>query len=215
MFDVIIIDPPPPVEAAGSSLLYSEEFYVAAKRRLKPNGILQAWFPGHAQVGRAALRSLCNEFTYVRCFSSIEGWGVHFLASMQPIEPLSAGRAKRQNAGRRKKGPHRMDSFDPCRRPTSSKSSPTNTLPSAIWILTPNSALPMISPTTSTSCCGSSAYSEPARSVNRAGSASGAWPAGRASANPPGCGPRGCTRAVGDGVDSVGAAGGADGEFAC
>jgi spermidine synthase len=90
MFDIIIIDPPPPVEAAGSSLLYSQEFYVAAKRRLKPNGILQAWVPEHAMVGRAALRSLCNEFPYVRCFNSIEGWGVHFLASMQPIEPLTA-----------------------------------------------------------------------------------------------------------------------------
>ena len=90
MFDIIVIDPPPPVEAAGSSLLYSQEFYVAAKRRLKPNGILQAWVPGHAMVGRAALRSLCNEFPYVRCFNSIEGWGVHFLASMQPIEPLTA-----------------------------------------------------------------------------------------------------------------------------
>ncbi len=89
-FDVIIIDPPPPVEAAGSSLLYSQEFYAAAKRHLKPGGILQAWVPGHAQVGRAALRSLCNEFPYVRCFSSVEGWGEHLLASMQPIEPVSA-----------------------------------------------------------------------------------------------------------------------------
>jgi spermidine synthase len=88
-FDVIVIDPPPPVEAAGSSLLYSEEFYAAAKQRLNTNGVLQAWVPWHALVGRAALRSLCNQFPYVRCFDSVEGWGVHLLASMEPIEPLS------------------------------------------------------------------------------------------------------------------------------
>jgi spermidine synthase len=91
-FDAIVIDPPPPVEAAGSSLLYSEEFYLAARERLRTNGILQAWVPARAQVGRAALRSLCNVFPYVRCFDSIEGWGVHLLASMQPIEPNSAAR---------------------------------------------------------------------------------------------------------------------------
>ena len=89
-YDVIVIDPPPPVEAAGTSLLYSEEFYTAAKRHLNTNGILQAWIPTEGFVGRAALRSLCNAFPYVRCFGSVEGWGVHFLASMQPIDRLSA-----------------------------------------------------------------------------------------------------------------------------
>ena len=45
-YDVIIIDPPPPIGAAGSSLLYSREFYSAAKKRLRPDGILQQWYPG-------------------------------------------------------------------------------------------------------------------------------------------------------------------------
>jgi spermidine synthase len=45
-YDVIIVDPPPPVGAAGSSLLYSREFYSAAQKRLRPDGILQEWFPG-------------------------------------------------------------------------------------------------------------------------------------------------------------------------
>jgi hypothetical protein len=86
-FDVIVIDPPPPPEAAGSSLLYSEEFYQLAKQHLKPNGILQAWVPGgDAPVGFAVARSVHNSFPYLRCFESVEGWGTHLLASMEPIE---------------------------------------------------------------------------------------------------------------------------------
>jgi predicted membrane-bound spermidine synthase len=90
-FDVIVIDPPPPPEAAGSSLLYSEEFYQLAKQHLKPNGILQAWVPGgDAPVGFAVARSVYNSFPYLRCFESVEGWGTHLLASMEPIEERTA-----------------------------------------------------------------------------------------------------------------------------
>jgi len=86
-FDVIVIDPPPPPEAAGSSLLYSREFYELAKQHLKPNGILQAWFPGGDRLtAQGFMRSLYNSFPYVRCFGSVEGWGIHALASMEPIK---------------------------------------------------------------------------------------------------------------------------------
>jgi spermidine synthase len=86
-FDVIVIDPPPPVETAGSSLLYSTEFYDLAKQHLKPHGILQAWFPGGERLtAQGILRSLDNSFPCVRCFGSVEGWGVHVLASLDPIE---------------------------------------------------------------------------------------------------------------------------------
>src|SRR5208283_2127894 len=54
-YDVIVIDPPPPVGAAGSSLLYSREFYSAAKKHLRPDGILQQWFPGGDLATTAAL----------------------------------------------------------------------------------------------------------------------------------------------------------------
>src|SRR5258706_496563 len=88
-FDVIVIDPPPPVEAAGSSLLYSQEFYELAKQHLKPGGILQAWFPGReVAAGEAVMRPICNSFPHVRCFNSVEGWGMHILASMEPIEAV-------------------------------------------------------------------------------------------------------------------------------
>ena len=89
-YDVILIDPPPPVEAAGSSLLYSREFYELAKTRLKPGGILQAWFPGGDKlVWQAVTRSVCESFPHVRVFTSVEGWGAHYLASMEPIDDLS------------------------------------------------------------------------------------------------------------------------------
>lgn len=86
-FDVIVIDPPPPIEAAGSSLLYSLEFYALAKERLNPGGIVQAWFPsGDAASLQAVLRAVRESFPHVRCFGSIEGWGIHMLGSMDPIE---------------------------------------------------------------------------------------------------------------------------------
>src|SRR5208282_3439488 len=58
-YDLITIDPPPPVEAAGSSLLYSEEFYAAARKRLRPGGILAQWLPdGDAEDYAAVARAL-------------------------------------------------------------------------------------------------------------------------------------------------------------
>ncbi len=90
-FDVITIDPPPPVEAAGSSLLYSKEFYATAKRHLREGGILQQWLPqGDPMVVASVTRALTESFAYVRAFHSVEGWGIHFLASMNPIPNLSA-----------------------------------------------------------------------------------------------------------------------------
>ncbi len=91
-FDVIVVDPPPPVEAAGSSLLFSAEFYALAKAHLNPGGILQMWYPGQDDptTGQAVLRSMTDSFKYVRCFPSVEGWGIHMLGSSDPIDVPSA-----------------------------------------------------------------------------------------------------------------------------
>jgi len=90
-FDVITLDPPPPVEAAGSSLLYSKEFYGVVKQKLKPNGILQQWIPDTDAATLAAVaRSIYDSFPYVQAMSSTEGWGHHFLASMQPLPNKTA-----------------------------------------------------------------------------------------------------------------------------
>lgn len=87
LYDVIVVDPPPPVHAAGSSLLYSTEFYAQALRRLAPGGILQQWIPGASPIVTAALvRAISESFQHVRLFRSIEGWGVHMLASDSPLE---------------------------------------------------------------------------------------------------------------------------------
>src|SRR5271169_2186712 len=99
-YDVIVIDPPPPIGAAGSSLLYSREFYAAAQKRLRPDGILQQWFPGGDLTTTAAIsRALAESFLYVRVFVGIEGWGIHFIASRQPIPNRTAAElAKRMPA---------------------------------------------------------------------------------------------------------------------
>ena len=90
-YDVIVIDPPPPVETAGSSLLYSTDFYPLIKEHLKPHGILQAWIPiSEELITEAVVRSVAVSFPHVRCFPPIEGIGVHILASMDPIDDLTA-----------------------------------------------------------------------------------------------------------------------------
>jgi spermidine synthase len=89
-FDVITIDPTPPLESAGSSLLYSEEFFGLVKKHLKQGGIFQLWFPcGDFKIAQAVARALSNSFPYIRIYKSVEGWGLHFLASMSPIEAPS------------------------------------------------------------------------------------------------------------------------------
>jgi spermidine synthase len=90
-YDVIVVDPPPPIEAAGSSLLYSREFHEAVRLRLKPGGVFQTWFPaGEEAIARAIARSLADVFPHVRVYPGVEGWGVHFIASMEPLESLNA-----------------------------------------------------------------------------------------------------------------------------
>lgn len=85
-FDVIVVDPPPPISAPTSGLLYSEQFYNVIKPHLKPDGILQMWFPGGDAVTMAAVaKSVRASFPYVRAFESFSGFGIHFLCRMQPL----------------------------------------------------------------------------------------------------------------------------------
>ncbi len=90
-FDIITLDPPPPVPAAGSSLLYSEEFYVLAKSRLAPAGVIQQWLPQSDEETLAAVtHSLTNNFKYVKVYASYEYYGHHFIASDTEIPDLTA-----------------------------------------------------------------------------------------------------------------------------
>jgi predicted membrane-bound spermidine synthase len=90
-YDAIIIDPPPPVEAASTSLLYSREFYKSLAEHLKKDGIVQHWFAyGEKKIFEAVVRSLVDVFPYIRVYKSLEGWGFHFLASMEPFQTPSS-----------------------------------------------------------------------------------------------------------------------------
>lgn len=90
-FDVITIDPPPPVEAAGSSLLYSKDFYAVIRQHLRPGGILQQWLPtGDNADLTAVTRALVQSFPYVRVFAFGGNWGLHYLASDQPLPTRTA-----------------------------------------------------------------------------------------------------------------------------
>lgn len=115
-YDVIVIDPPPPVEAAGSSLLYSREFYEAARRRLAEDGILQQWIPVTPDSDPVAVAAfvlaLREAFPFVRAHRSVEGWGVHLLASGRPLPRLGPEEAARRLPGKALRdllewGPHR------------------------------------------------------------------------------------------------------------
>lgn len=92
-YDVVVVDPPPPTEAAGSSLLYSREFYEVIKGHLRKDGILQVWYPETGSDTATAVsvtKALMDSFPYVRAFRSYDQFGIHFLASMEPITIASS-----------------------------------------------------------------------------------------------------------------------------
>jgi len=106
-YDAIIIDPPPPIETAGSSLLCSRDFYLVARQRLRPGGILQQFEYGGDKADLSAVtRALQEVFPYVKAYfdtdrrshkqnvipgrSFFGSAGIHYLASMSPIPDRSA-----------------------------------------------------------------------------------------------------------------------------
>ena len=91
-YDVIVVDPPPPIPAPGSSLLFSREFYEVAKQHLAQDGILQMWYPsidGDSETTAAMTKTIMEAFPYVRAYRSYDDlFGIHYLASMEPIPEL-------------------------------------------------------------------------------------------------------------------------------
>jgi spermidine synthase len=116
-YDVITMDPPPPLTTPSTSLLYSKEFYEVVKKHLKPGGILQAWLavgdPGcDRTMATAFSKALQESFPYIRVIPSLNGFGLHFLASMDPIPlpspaELAARMPARAAADFVEWGPHR------------------------------------------------------------------------------------------------------------
>jgi anti-sigma factor RsiW len=56
------------------------------KRRLAPGAIVQQWIRGgDPAILSPVTRALLVSFPHLRVFHSIDGWGFHDLASMEPI----------------------------------------------------------------------------------------------------------------------------------
>lgn len=69
-YDVITSEPPPPV-AAGVVNLYSREYYAAARRALRPGGVLTQWLPIfqlELEQTLAIVAAVTAEFPYVMLF---------------------------------------------------------------------------------------------------------------------------------------------------
>jgi spermidine synthase len=89
-WDVITLDPPYPVEMAGSGLLYAREFYAVARRRLRPDGVMQQWLPNtEPAVQSAAAKAIAESFPHVRVFApgrvQNQFLGFFFVARQVPI----------------------------------------------------------------------------------------------------------------------------------
>jgi spermidine synthase len=89
-WDVITLDPPYPVELAGSGLLYAKEFYTAARRRLRPEGLVHQWLPRtEPAITAAVAKAIRDSFPYVRVFALLDTGGrvegFFFIAGLAPM----------------------------------------------------------------------------------------------------------------------------------
>lgn len=95
-WDVVSLEPPPPT-AEGAASLYTREFYVAARRRLRPGGVVAQWIPldqQTADLDRAMLAAMRSEFREVEVYIPSREEGV-VLASDAPLAPdLAQWRAR-------------------------------------------------------------------------------------------------------------------------
>lgn len=90
-YDVITLDPSPPMQATGTSLLFSKEFYAAAKKNLRPGGVLQTWCMWEdIPTINAVAAALRGSFAHVRVFAIMDMRGFHFIASDEPLDGRTA-----------------------------------------------------------------------------------------------------------------------------
>ncbi len=87
-WDVVSLEPPPPT-AEGAALLYTREFYVAARRRLRPGGVVAQWIPFDQQTAdldRAMLAAMASVFREIEVYVPSREEGV-VLASDASLSP--------------------------------------------------------------------------------------------------------------------------------
>ena len=86
-YDIITLEPPPP-SAAGVVNLYSRDFYVLARTRLRPGGLLAQWWPLATQNdedSRALVRSFLDAFPHATLWTT-EFHEMLLVGSKEPIE---------------------------------------------------------------------------------------------------------------------------------
>jgi spermidine synthase len=96
-YDIIACDPPPPVDSAGAAVLYSQGFYAAARKDLRPGGVMLQWIFFDVQdltQLKTQLRTFSTVFPHVLALLSPLGDGVYLLGSDRPIswDPATANR---------------------------------------------------------------------------------------------------------------------------
>jgi len=87
-YDVIVVDPPPPPRPQVRACSTQESSTRLFKKHLRSDGVLQMWYPesgGDAAMSASIAKALKESFPYVRAFQSVDDFGIHFLASMEPL----------------------------------------------------------------------------------------------------------------------------------
>jgi len=86
-YDIVVVDPPPPLQSSGVSIISSLEFYLAAKARLTPGGVMMQWVPWGQTMPdfKNHLRTFRSAFPNVIVAEGPGGNGFYMLGSTQPI----------------------------------------------------------------------------------------------------------------------------------
>lgn len=95
-WDIVSLEPPPPT-AEGAASLYTREFYVAARRRLRPGGVVAQWIPLDQQtedLDRAMLAAVASEFREVEVYIPSREEGVVLASDASLVPDLAQWRAR-------------------------------------------------------------------------------------------------------------------------
>ena len=91
-YDIVVVDPPPPLQSSGVSIISSLEFYLAAKARLTPGGVMMQWVPWGQTLPdfKNHLRTFRAAFQNVLVAEGPGGNGFYMLGSARAISLDSA-----------------------------------------------------------------------------------------------------------------------------
>jgi len=86
-YDIVMTDPPPPIESAGVSVIAGRDYYVAAKRKLNPGGVMMQWMPYGQRLDefQAQVRTFADVWPEVLIAFGPGGYGFFMLGSERPV----------------------------------------------------------------------------------------------------------------------------------